>query len=588
MLGGVIGRAAVRGVTAGLLGLAIGVSSLIVCQAAAERRAAVATATGEERESRWRFRWSEAGRGLAETGMTAVAFDAQQGWLASGDENGVRLIRVGAGASGPLPATTRDDDPTRAGAPVDRKLRVSGVTDLLFDREGRLLIASARGFYRAAPGGDLVDHTPGVGRDARHVSRIATQQDRVLVATHAGAFVAAAERGWRRLDAGFPSGPVSAVAMTPRQSDGSSLALALVAGALWGVPLQPGKDGDLELSSARELRLPQSPGAGIPVDLVADLPGAERQIAVVYSEQLLLGTPGGASEGSDWRQLRPVLPPGARIRRLGHAANALWLATDRGLLTAAHIAGPWRRTMGAASRADVMALSGDSRRVFAAARRGLVVGERDLPRPGASTPLPASWPEDALEPGIRSVQRAALDHLALGMGELREARRGLSRRGWMPTLGLRFDVDRDHARSSVRDQVFTSGALRHLQDRDSDDSIDLGASLSLAWDLGDTAFDDRWIDLSREGRLLAALRDDVLDELNQLYFERLGLLTRRRVHGASEVVKSEDEGQQLDLRIAELTAGLDAWTGGWFSSQLDRDSRASRSRYSPRAFEERP
>ena len=48
---------------------------------------------------------------------------------------------------------------------------------------------------------------------------------------------------------------------------------------------------------------------------------------------------------------------------------------------------------------------------------------------------------------------------------------------------------------------------------------------------------------------------------HQLYYERRGLLQQL---AASPGADGPDP-RQLELRAAELTAGLDAWTGGWFS-----------------------
>ena len=92
-------------------------------------------------------------------------------------------------------------------------------------------------------------------------------------------------------------------------------------------------------------------------------------------------------------------------------------------------------------------------------------------------------------------------------------------------------------------------------------SDDFDLSLSFTWDLADLAYHPEQVDVSVEARQLLKLRDDVLDELNQLYFERqrvlLELSTRSDLSAA--------ERMQLRLRAAELAAGIDAWTGGWFS-----------------------
>ena len=58
------------------------------------------------------------------------------------------------------------------------------------------------------------------------------------------------------------------------------------------------------------------------------------------------------------------------------------------------------------------------------------------------------------------------------------------------------------------------------------------------------------------------LRDDVLDEITQLYFER------RRVLVELAAAEAPGDTLRLRLRAAELAAGIDAWTGGWFSRAL--------------------
>ena len=69
--------------------------------------------------------------------------------------------------------------------------------------------------------------------------------------------------------------------------------------------------------------------------------------------------------------------------------------------------------------------------------------------------------------------------------------------------------------------------------------------------------------VSREAREVIKLRDDVLDEVNQLYFER------QRVLGDLAATPADDPASLgLRLRAEELAAGLDGWTGGWFTRRL--------------------
>jgi hypothetical protein len=52
----------------------------------------------------------------------------------------------------------------------------------------------------------------------------------------------------------------------------------------------------------------------------------------------------------------------------------------------------------------------------------------------------------------------------------------------------------------------------------------------------------------------------VLDEVTQLYFER-----RRTLLALRGAAGDDAEQARLRLRADELAAGLDAWTGGFFS-----------------------
>ena len=110
-----------------------------------------------------------------------------------------------------------------------------------------------------------------------------------------------------------------------------------------------------------------------------------------------------------------------------------------------------------------------------------------------------------------------------------------------------------------------SGATRQLYDHDHDRQRDFEYGLVLRWDFRDLAFDPEMVDVSREAREVIELRDDVLDEINQLYYERLRILSDL---AALPEASSADGGEALRLRIraAELAAGLDAWTGGWFGA----------------------
>jgi hypothetical protein len=184
------------------------------------------------------------------------------------------------------------------------------------------------------------------------------------------------------------------------------------------------------------------------------------------------------------------------------------------------------------------------------------------PREGARDPVVAS------DPPVLAVQRAALRYLGLEADYLRDLRRGIGRRGMLPLVSVRLGGSFDRDSTDDYDEAFLSGAKRHLRDRDWRRGRDFDANLLLTWDLGDLAYNPEAVDLSREARQLVSLRDDVLDQINQAYFERQALLSALEApFGEGE--QGEVERLKLQLRADELAAGLDGWTGGWFGQQSE-------------------
>ena len=58
------------------------------------------------------------------------------------------------------------------------------------------------------------------------------------------------------------------------------------------------------------------------------------------------------------------------------------------------------------------------------------------------------------------------------------------------------------------------------------------ASVSLSWDLSDLAYPPEAPESSREARQRMSLRDNILDEVNQLYFDRRRTLVARESSAA--------------------------------------------------------
>jgi hypothetical protein len=187
---------------------------------------------------------------------------------------------------------------------------------------------------------------------------------------------------------------------------------------------------------------------------------------------------------------------------------------------------------------------------------------------GPSNELPAASslaPDDYLwrlrsEPSVHQVHAAALAWQALGPERMRSLQRGVDHRAWLPDLEIRGGAGRGRSVRFLEDQAQSSGVVFDLRDREFDRGSDYDGALILRWELGDLAYNAEAIDVAREAREVIELRDEVLDEVTQLYFERRRVLLGLRTASADGA-----EAARLRLRADELAAGLDAWTGGFFS-----------------------
>jgi hypothetical protein len=532
----------------------------------------VGAAPAEYGEPGWR--WRHLTVSGAEGPLVAVAVDASSDRVAVADPRGALL------ASWPGSA----DDPVG----WRRAARVAGVSDLHFDGLGALWIASLTGLWRLDAGGRLEDRSPGPGDAARRILRVSSSGGLHVAAGAGGAFVSSDGLAWRRLRDGLPSGAIQAVAVgeSTTSGGGPGWELWLLAEReLWHLAIAA--DG-MQFGQARRVRIPGRPLDALPADLALDLAGSE--VVVVYPRALARTLPGRVG-APRWEIDYPVWPAGAAaVRIIAGSGSTLWLATDRGLLHAQAFAGPWVRAgspLGSMSVAGIVHSGGagsglssggfeQTGAVLAVGSGGLYRGRPEFAaqdsrpaRSGASAGLGATRDAALLrthppEPGLARIQAQALRHVGLAPEYFRGLRAGLGGRGWWPVLVLRAGAGFDRDREDGLDQSFTYGELHDLRDHSEDRSEGFDASISLAWDLGDIAYPPDATELSREARQVIGLRDNVLDELTQLYFDR----RRALLALDAQPDKRSTEAVALRLRAEELAAGLDAWTGGWFSRGL--------------------
>jgi len=198
--------------------------------------------------------------------------------------------------------------------------------------------------------------------------------------------------------------------------------------------------------------------------------------------------------------------------------------------------------------------------------------EKSAPLPGPSSlpavvtaTLPAAA-ESAGEPTIRQVQLAAARYAEVMPQKIRRWRTLAQLRNFIPRFTLGLDRDRD---TTVASSTSNGKTNFTVGPDDESTSLDFG----FTWDLANLVWDPAQTSIDVRSRLMVQLRQDILEEATKLYFERRRLMAEFGSHPTEDPALQNERS----LRLEELTAQLDALTGGLYSdtppSALDREEK---------------
>lgn len=163
------------------------------------------------------------------------------------------------------------------------------------------------------------------------------------------------------------------------------------------------------------------------------------------------------------------------------------------------------------------------------------------------------------EPEIKEVQEQAIRYAEVEPQKIIRWRKQAQKKAMLPQVSIGLD------RNSGDLWHWESGSSTKCEDdtlRRGRDNLDWDVRLS--WDLSELIWNNDQTSIDTRSRLMVQLRDDILDEVNKTYFERI------RVKMELDSLQIEDKKKRFEkeLRIKELTASLDSLTGGYFSSQI--------------------
>lgn len=275
------------------------------------------------------------------------------------------------------------------------------------------------------------------------------------------------------------------------------------------------------------------------------------------------------NSGDDWMELSSVGLPLNMLNALSIAPNELniWAATEDG---AYRLNGErWEKYAHGLETNGVYDLDhAPDGMLYAATNRGFFY----LSKGGSFTEEKRSALEDSKftlfqnyadiernfrhEPTIREVQEMAVDYADVHPDKIKRWHRQSRLKAFVPSLSTGLD-------RSATD-------LMHWDTGGNPDTLLKGRDyvewdVSLSWNLGDMVWSSDQTSIDSRSKLMVELREEVLDQVTRIYFER------RRLQ--ISLLQGQDQGDvTLDdhMRLAELTAIIDGFTGGEFIRRIER------------------
>ncbi|MFC1703554.1 WD40/YVTN/BNR-like repeat-containing protein [Candidatus Omnitrophota bacterium] len=170
------------------------------------------------------------------------------------------------------------------------------------------------------------------------------------------------------------------------------------------------------------------------------------------------------------------------------------------------------------------------------------------------------------EPSIQEIQKIAIEYAEVRPGKIQQWRKAAAKRAWLPKMSIGADRDNNKTVSDSIWGSYSSGGQHHVGPDDKTYYNNLGWDVSLTWDFGDLIWNDAQTSIDSRSKLMVELREDILDEVTRLYFER----RRLQIELAAATDPAPSQRLDSELRLQELTALIDALTGGYLTRSLQR------------------
>lgn len=158
------------------------------------------------------------------------------------------------------------------------------------------------------------------------------------------------------------------------------------------------------------------------------------------------------------------------------------------------------------------------------------------------------------EPPFIELQKAAIDHADVNPEKIKKWHTQSRLKALAPKVSLGWDKNTDS-----NYEIYTSATKEYVTV--GPDDISSGMDVSVSWDIAGLIWSDDQTNIDVRSRLMVQLRNDILDDLRRVYFERKRLQFDLMVNPPKDLKSRFDK----EMRIQELTQAIDDLTGNYLS-----------------------
>jgi photosystem II stability/assembly factor-like uncharacterized protein len=170
----------------------------------------------------------------------------------------------------------------------------------------------------------------------------------------------------------------------------------------------------------------------------------------------------------------------------------------------------------------------------------------------------------ANEPSIRNAHAMAIEYADIHPTKIKRWHSLAAKKAWLPKFTVDFDIERNNTISNSIWGSYSNGGQLFIGPDDKTAYRNSGWGASFSWDLSELVWNPDQTSIDSRAKLMTEMREDLLSQISRIYFER----RRLQIELIAGISYDPSDTLSKQMRVDELTALLDALTGGNFSKNI--------------------